>query len=98
MVTSLCLIWSISTSDYALTELSYTLLSMKTQNEQEHAKRLDVEMQSRGIARSRSTANDLIKRGKVSVNGRVEMKPSKDVRSSDLIVVEDMERFVSRAG
>ncbi len=71
---------------------------MEKTNILEHKERLDVEMQKRGLARSRSSAVDLIKREKVTVNGEITSKPSIDVSPSDLIAVSQPERYVSRAG
>ncbi len=65
---------------------------------QKPKKRLDIEMHSRGLVRSRSLASDLIKRGKVRVNGAIATKPSLDVGESDAIVLEQGVTFVSRAG
>src|SRR4051812_29686629 len=65
---------------------------------QQHRNRLDVEMHSRHICRSRSSALDLIRRGKVTVNGKIILKPSLEVSSVDEISLDKSERFVSRAG
>jgi 23S rRNA (cytidine1920-2'-O)/16S rRNA (cytidine1409-2'-O)-methyltransferase len=61
-------------------------------------KRLDIELHARGLVRSRSLASDLIKRGKVTVNGAVVTKPSVDVGASDKIEIAQGITFVSRAG
>mgnify|MGYP001577193137 CR=1 FL=1 len=71
---------------------------MEKMNSLEHKNRLDVEVESRGLSRSRSNSSDLIKRGKVTVNGIVKVKPSALVSPSDMIEVTSHERFVSRAG
>lgn len=55
-------------------------------------------MLSRGLVRSRSLAADLIKRGKVSVNGKAATKPSFEVSSTDQISIAAGVTFVSRAG
>ncbi|HEY0908481.1 MAG TPA: TlyA family RNA methyltransferase [Candidatus Paceibacterota bacterium] len=60
--------------------------------------RLDVAVHSRGLARSRSAAVDLIKREKIKVNGKVITKGSFEVSSSDTLSIDAPERFVSRAG
>ena len=60
--------------------------------------RLDIEMYSRGIVRSRSLASDLIKRGKVTVNGIVALKPSTEISAEDSITIANDTIFVSRAG
>ncbi len=64
----------------------------------EHKNRLDVEMHQRGLARSRSAAVDLIKRGKVKVNGKTVTKGSVEVTAQDTLSIDSPERFVSRAG
>lgn len=71
---------------------------MKNLISQEHKNRLDVEMLTRKISRSRSHAVDLIKRKKVSVNGVVAIKPSIEVTPTDVIAISESEKFVSRAG
>ena len=71
---------------------------MENKTPLEHKERLDVEMHSRGLARSRSAAVDLIKRGKVTVNGRVVVKGSVEVVAADVLAINSPERFVSRAG
>lgn len=60
--------------------------------------RLDVAMADKGLVRSRSAAQDLIKRGKVSVNGKPATKPSTEIGADDRISLADGPRFVSRAG
>jgi 23S rRNA (cytidine1920-2'-O)/16S rRNA (cytidine1409-2'-O)-methyltransferase len=71
---------------------------MKNENILEHKNRLDVEMQNRKLARSRSHASDLIKRKKVSVNGFFFEKPSALVSPTDAIEIVQNNSFVSRAG
>lgn len=71
---------------------------MENATSSEHKNRLDVELHGRGLARSRSEAADLVKRGKVLVGGKVASKASLPVSSSDDIKVDIEERFVSRAG
>ncbi len=71
---------------------------MKNDPTLDNKTRLDVEVESRGLARSRSNASDLIKRGKVTLNGIVKIKPSALVSPHDTIEVTSHERFVSRAG
>lgn len=65
---------------------------------QEHKNRLDVEMHVRALSRSRSHAADLIKRGLVMVNGKRADKPSAEISSTDQITLDQIEKFVSRAG
>jgi 23S rRNA (cytidine1920-2'-O)/16S rRNA (cytidine1409-2'-O)-methyltransferase len=71
---------------------------MENNTSPEHKNRLDVEMHSRGLARSRSNAVDLIKRGKVKINGKVVTKASVEVSMADTLSIESPEKFVSRAG
>lgn len=47
---------------------------------------------------SRSRAIDLIKLGSVTVNDKVVIKPAKDVSESDIIIIIDLIKYVSRAG
>jgi 23S rRNA (cytidine1920-2'-O)/16S rRNA (cytidine1409-2'-O)-methyltransferase len=61
-------------------------------------KRLDMVIHERGIVKSRSKAQDLIKRGFVSVNGAVIIKPSTPVSESDAISTEGAPSFVGRGG
>lgn len=60
--------------------------------------RLDIELFSRGIARSRSAAADLIKRGKVRLNGKAVTKTSLTVFPADKLEADQDVSFVSRAG
>lgn len=60
--------------------------------------RLDVEMEERGLAQSRSLAQKLIMAGDVRVNGQVVLKPAIKVTRSDQIDLIEPPRFVSRGG
>ncbi len=60
--------------------------------------RLDVVMEEKGLAHSRSLAQKLIMAGEVRVNGQVVLKPAVKVSSTDLIEVAQGPRFVSRGG
>ena len=60
--------------------------------------RLDSALTERGYVDSREKAGDLIREGKVLVNGAVASKASRQVRLGDQIHVTEMPRFVSRAG
>jgi len=71
---------------------------MKNEFIPEHKNRLDVEMVKRGMVRSRSMANDLISREKISVNGKIITKPSLSVSETDKITIDSPVKFVSRAG
>jgi 23S rRNA (cytidine1920-2'-O)/16S rRNA (cytidine1409-2'-O)-methyltransferase len=71
---------------------------MSIENTLEHKNRLDVEVALRGLTRSRSSATDFIKRGNVSVNGKIILKPSFEIARTDIIAVTGSPFFVSRAG
>ena len=62
--------------------------------------RLDVLITERALAASRTKAQEMIKNGCVSVNGRVACRPSLEVSDEDLIAVNEAEvcRYVSRGG
>ncbi len=62
--------------------------------------RLDVEVNERGLVKSRSLATKLIRGGFVAVNDAVCTKPSCEVRAEDRIVIRDNPetRYVSRGG
>jgi len=60
--------------------------------------RLDQYLVEQDFAKSRSQAQDLIKRSSVYVNDVVERKPSYQVKASDFINIEKETIFVSRAG
>ena len=59
--------------------------------------RLDTELQKRGLATTRSQAENLIKLGMVTVNNKAVIKPGFFV-SSDAPINVTKEAFVSRAG
>lgn len=63
------------------------------------AARLDVALVARGLSRSRQTAGEAIRDGRVSINGSVVAKPATKVALSDLVEVAaaEGEHFVSRA-
>lgn len=58
--------------------------------------RLDSELVSRGIARSRERAKEMIKSGAVTVNGRTAKKASDEVAPDDVIVSSEKELYVGR--
>lgn len=61
--------------------------------------RLDVEVYERGLCRSRERARQLVKDGKVTVDGRVCTKPSASVSSENRIeVTGDIHCYVGRGG
>ncbi len=61
--------------------------------------RLDVYLAENNIVRSRSLAATLIKQGSISVNGKICVKPSFLVGSSDTIsVIGEMPKYVGRGG
>lgn len=60
--------------------------------------RLDQELTRRGLTPTRSQAESWIKMGKVTVDGRVAVKPGMFVRSDSAINLATEEQYVSRAG
>lgn len=60
--------------------------------------RLDRELLRRALVSSRSQAEDLIKRGFVSVNKNISTKPGQLVYETTPIQIKSHEQFVSRAG
>lgn len=60
-------------------------------------RRLDAELATRGLARSRTHAATLIADGAVSVDGRAVVKPSHPVGSDAHLVVASADHYVSRA-
>lgn len=58
--------------------------------------RLDAELVSRGIARSRERAKEMIKSGAVTVNGRPAKKSSAEVSAEDVIESAEQELYVGR--
>lgn len=61
-------------------------------------KRLDLVMEERGLAHSRSLAQRLIMEGAVRVNGQVCLKAAQKVDAQDVIELAEPPRFVSRGG
>jgi len=60
--------------------------------------RLDNELVKRGLITSRSQAESWIKLGKVTVDGRIVLKPGHFVGSNAEIKMTDEDQYVSRAG
>lgn len=60
--------------------------------------RIDSELFSRGLARSRSHAKNLVELGAVLLNGKTVLKPSAEVNSDDLIEVDENVDFESLGG
>lgn len=60
--------------------------------------RLDIALTERNLVRSRSAAADLIKRGKVFVNGTEILKASAQVSPEDVLTTSEKEIYVSRGG
>lgn len=58
--------------------------------------RLDVECAARGLARSRTHAQELIDAGRVRVDGRQIIKPSHRVGAESEINIEGLDDYVSR--
>lgn len=59
--------------------------------------RLDIILAKRGLVASRSQAESYVRMGKVTVNGRVAMKPGFAVNETDVIKLTAEEQYVSRA-
>jgi 23S rRNA (cytidine1920-2'-O)/16S rRNA (cytidine1409-2'-O)-methyltransferase len=61
-------------------------------------RRLDQELEARGLLPSRARARDAILRGTVTVNGTVAVKPNQQVGRDDIVALDDpAARYVSRA-
>lgn len=60
--------------------------------------RLDLYLVQKNHVKSRSQATDFIKRGLVSINDEVILKPGYKIEIDDLIKIEEEKHFVSRAG
>lgn len=61
--------------------------------------RLDLYISEKGLAKSREQAKELIKSGKVSVDGRVTAKPAFDVSDANSVEVSgDAVKYVGRGG
>ncbi|MCR5599363.1 MAG: TlyA family RNA methyltransferase [Ruminococcus sp.] len=58
--------------------------------------RLDSELVSRGIARSRERAKEMIRSGSITVNGKAAKKPSDEVAETDVIESAESEVYVGR--
>jgi 23S rRNA (cytidine1920-2'-O)/16S rRNA (cytidine1409-2'-O)-methyltransferase len=58
--------------------------------------RLDVECAARGLARSRTHAQELIEAGRVRVSGKQVIKPAHRVGAETAIAVEGLDHYVSR--
>jgi 23S rRNA (cytidine1920-2'-O)/16S rRNA (cytidine1409-2'-O)-methyltransferase len=60
--------------------------------------RLDKELHVRGLVQSRSKSVELIKKGKISVNGEVCVDSSRKIADDDLLEVSEQLKYVSRGG
>ena len=60
--------------------------------------RLDVYLMENGLVKSRTYAQDAIKEGRVSVDGKVVLKPSYDVNDEEVTLASKDVEFVSRGG
>ena len=58
--------------------------------------RLDSELVSRGLARSRERAKEMINSGSITVNGKIAKKPSDEVYAEDVIVSSENDKYVGR--
>ena len=59
--------------------------------------RLDIELVSRGLARSRERAKEMIHSGSISVNGKTAKKPSDEVTEVDEIISNEKDSYVEKA-
>jgi 23S rRNA (cytidine1920-2'-O)/16S rRNA (cytidine1409-2'-O)-methyltransferase len=64
----------------------------------ENKERLDILIHKRALVESRKIASDLIKAGKVFVNGEVVIKPSKEFHEDSEVEISELPKYVSRAG
>jgi len=64
----------------------------------EDKQRLDIALTERKLVRSRSAAADLIKRGKVFVNGKEALKASAQIAGEDVLTISEKETYVGRGG
>ena len=60
--------------------------------------RLDILITEKKLVKSRSTANDLIKKGLVKVNGEIITKTAKDIGENAIIEILEQPKYVSRGG
>lgn len=60
--------------------------------------RLDKVLVERGLARSRESAQQIIREGKLMVKGLIDLKPSSLIDTNSEIVVIDEPKYVSRGG
>jgi 23S rRNA (cytidine1920-2'-O)/16S rRNA (cytidine1409-2'-O)-methyltransferase len=60
--------------------------------------RLDILLAEKKLVRSRKTASDLIKAGKVLANGEIIRKPAKDFTEEATIKILEQPKYVSRGG
>lgn len=61
-------------------------------------KRVDILISEKGLTASRKIASDLIKEGKVFVDGKILKKPSKEIDVLSKIEITEQPKYVSRAG
>jgi 23S rRNA (cytidine1920-2'-O)/16S rRNA (cytidine1409-2'-O)-methyltransferase len=60
--------------------------------------RLDVELTSRGICKSRAQAQLSIKESNVLLNGNICLKPNKEIKETDTLSLVQIPKYVSRGG
>ena len=60
--------------------------------------RLDILLATKKLVRSRKVAHDLIKSGKVLVNGEIILKPAKEVLEDPEIIISEQPKYVGRGG
>jgi ribosomal protein S4 len=60
--------------------------------------RLDILITEKKLVKSRSTANSLIKKGLVKINGEIITKPAKDFSENVIIEILEQPKYVGRGG
>jgi len=60
--------------------------------------RLDTELVKRNLVKSRNQAQELIKTGKILVNGKIISKSNTDISSLDIVEVTENMKYVGRGG
>lgn len=60
--------------------------------------RLDIELTTRGICKSRAQAQLSIKENNVLLNGNICLKPNKEIKESDILSLVQVPKYVSRGG
>ena len=61
-------------------------------------KRVDILIVTRGLVKSRNVAKELIRSGKVLINGKIILKPGAKISIDTKIEIKEMPKYVSRGG